>query len=99
MKDDDIVSYDAAEIAPTVTWGINPGQAIFIDEKVPSPEELPERDRATAEEALAHMHLKAGKPIKGVKVDVAFLGNLYQCAVERSDRGGASSKGRKVKAA
>lgn len=72
---DDVVDFDASEIAPTVTWGINPGQAIFIDERVPQLEDLPEKDRAAAEEALTHMHLRAGEPIKGTKVDVAFLGS------------------------
>jgi 3-isopropylmalate/(R)-2-methylmalate dehydratase large subunit len=72
---DDVVNYNAADIAPTVTWGINPGQAIFIHERVPRPEDVPEKDRSTAEEALAHMHLKPGEPIKGTKVDVAFLGS------------------------
>ncbi|MGH8048382.1 MAG: aconitase family protein, partial [Chthoniobacterales bacterium] len=57
---DDLVVYDATDIAPTVTWGINPGQAIFIDEDVPTPSQLPEKDRATAVEALEHMHLKGG---------------------------------------
>jgi len=33
---DDVVSFRAEEIAPTVTWGINPGQAVFINEPVPS---------------------------------------------------------------
>ena len=41
---DDIVTYDALPISrPTVTWGINPGQAIFIDEEVPLAEDLPKR--------------------------------------------------------
>jgi homoaconitase/3-isopropylmalate dehydratase large subunit len=32
---DDVVTFDAADIAPTVTWGIDPGQAVFIHEAVP----------------------------------------------------------------
>jgi 3-isopropylmalate/(R)-2-methylmalate dehydratase large subunit len=72
---DDVVDFVAEDIAPTVTWGINPGQAIFIDEKLPEPDSLPEKDRATAEEAFAHMKLRPGTPIKGTKVDVAFLGS------------------------
>jgi 3-isopropylmalate/(R)-2-methylmalate dehydratase large subunit len=72
---DDIVRYAASDIGPTVTWGINPGQAIFIDEKLPTLAELAEKDRSTAEEAYAHMKLQAGQPIKGTKVDVAFLGS------------------------
>ena len=94
---DDVVAYQAADIAPTVTWGINPGQAIFIDESVPAPEELPEKDRATAEEAIAHMHLKSGNPIKGTKVDVAFLGSCTNGRLSDLTEVARHLKGRKVK--
>jgi len=72
---DDVVKIDAADIAPTVTWGINPGQAIFIDETVPRPEDVPEGERASVLEALTHMKLPPGAPIKGTKIDVAFFGS------------------------
>jgi 3-isopropylmalate/(R)-2-methylmalate dehydratase large subunit len=72
---DDIVDIDGDDIAPTVTWGINPGQAVFIDEKIPSPGDLAAEDRETAEEALAHMGLEAEQPIAGTNVDVAFIGS------------------------
>jgi len=72
---DEVVRIDAADIAPTVTWGINPGQAIFIDEAVPRPEEAPESERASVIEALTHMKLTPGAPIKGTKIDVAFFGS------------------------
>jgi 3-isopropylmalate/(R)-2-methylmalate dehydratase large subunit len=94
---DDVVGYKAADIAPTVTWGINPGQAIFIHESVPAPEELPEKDRATAEEAIAHMRLKAGDPIKGTKVDVAFLGSCTNSRLSDLTEVARHLKGRKVK--
>jgi 3-isopropylmalate/(R)-2-methylmalate dehydratase large subunit len=72
---DDVVNIDASDIAPTVTWGINPGQAIAIDENIPNPSSLNEEDRDTAEEALVHMNLKADTPIIGTKVDVTFIGS------------------------
>lgn len=72
---DDVVNFRAEDIKPTVTWGINPGQAIFIDEKLPLLEELGEYDRATAEEAYDYMKLIPGQAIRGTKVDVAFLGS------------------------
>ena len=72
---DDVVDIDAADIAPTVTWGINPGQAIAIDDEIPQPDSLSLDDRETAEEALIHMDLEAGKPIVGTKVDVTFIGS------------------------
>lgn len=95
-KYDDIISYRAEDIGPTVTWGINPGQAIFIDENVPKPEELPEKDRATAEEALEHMHLKAGQAIKGTKVDVAFLGSCTNGRLSDLTEVARYIKGKKV---
>jgi 3-isopropylmalate/(R)-2-methylmalate dehydratase large subunit len=72
---DKVVDICAEDISPTVTWGINPGQAVFIHEKLPEPDTLPEKDRATAREAFAHMKLSPGQPIKGTKVDVVFLGS------------------------
>ena len=74
-KYDDIKVYRAEDIRPTVTWGITPGQAIFIDEKMPALESLNAADRATAEDAYKHMKLSPSTPIKGTKVDVAFLGS------------------------
>jgi len=95
---DDVVVFNAEDIAPTVTWGINPGQAVFIDETVPTPEELPEKDRATGIEALEHMHLKGGAPIKGTKVDVAFLGSCTNGRLSDLQEVASHIKGRKVNA-
>ena len=72
---DDVVEFDAAEIAPTVTWGINPEQAISVVENVPTLEGSAEKDKALVAEALEYMKLPAGAPIKGTKVDVCFIGS------------------------
>jgi 3-isopropylmalate/(R)-2-methylmalate dehydratase large subunit len=72
---DDVVTFDAAEIAPTVTWGITPGQGIAINEMVPTPEEMAEDERAIAKEAYHYMDLEPGKPLQGTKVDVCFIGS------------------------
>ncbi|MDQ3014315.1 MAG: 3-isopropylmalate dehydratase large subunit, partial [bacterium] len=63
---DDIVELDADSIAPMVTWGITPGQVVGVDQNLP--------DNADPE-ALAFMDFKAGQPIIGTKVDVAFIGS------------------------
>ncbi|MGD1862788.1 MAG: 3-isopropylmalate dehydratase large subunit [Leptolyngbyaceae cyanobacterium] len=72
---DDVIIIDAAEIAPTVTWGITPGQGIGVDECIPNLAELPEGDRAIAEEAYRYMNLQPGAPIQGTPVDVCFIGS------------------------
>jgi 3-isopropylmalate/(R)-2-methylmalate dehydratase large subunit len=71
----DRVSIDGAAIAPTVTWGIHPGHALGVDELLPMPGELPDEERATAEQAYAYMDLKPGEKIAGTPIDVAFIGS------------------------
>jgi 3-isopropylmalate/(R)-2-methylmalate dehydratase large subunit len=73
---DDVVKFDASEIAPTVTWGINPGQAVSIAEDVPRVEDgKTQSEKDSIKEALDYMQLEPGKPIEGVQVNVAFIGS------------------------
>lgn len=73
---DDVVKIDARHIAPTVTWGINPGQAISVKEHVPSPDDAKTpTERASIQEALEYMQLTPSAPIEGVPVNVAFIGS------------------------
>jgi len=72
---DDRVELSAPAIAPTVTWGINPGQSVGVDERIPALESFPVHERAAVEEALAFMDLRGGQPIRGTKIDVAFIGS------------------------
>jgi 3-isopropylmalate/(R)-2-methylmalate dehydratase large subunit len=72
---DDEVEIDAATIRPRVTWGINPGQSVFVDEPLPVPEALSPADRASVAEALEFMEFRGGEPIKGTRIDVAFVGS------------------------
>jgi 3-isopropylmalate/(R)-2-methylmalate dehydratase large subunit len=71
----DRVELDGARIAPTVTYGITPGQSVGVDERIPHPSEVPDEERAGVEEALAFMDLKPGEPIAGTRIDVAFIGS------------------------
>jgi 3-isopropylmalate/(R)-2-methylmalate dehydratase large subunit len=72
---DDEVEIDGGAIRPTVTWGINPGQSVYVDEALPSPAAAPMGERASIEEALGFMGLHPGRPIAGTKIDVAFVGS------------------------
>jgi 3-isopropylmalate/(R)-2-methylmalate dehydratase large subunit len=73
---DDVVTIRGEDIPPTVTWGINPGQAVGIDGCIPDPSKSATVDeKASIEEALAYMKLSPGAPINGTKIDVAFLGS------------------------
>lgn len=73
---DDVVNIRAEDIAPTVTWGVSPDQAISVEESVPKPEDSKTAtQRQSTEEALSYMKLEPGAPIKGTKIDVAFVGS------------------------
>lgn len=72
---DDTIHLDGGRIAPTVTWGINPGQAIGVDEKLPRPETFPADEREVAEDAYAYMGFAPGAPVRGTRIDVAFIGS------------------------
>jgi 3-isopropylmalate/(R)-2-methylmalate dehydratase large subunit len=72
---DDEVVIDGSEIRPTVTWGINPGQSVYVDERLPATGERDATDDAAISEALDFMGFRAGDPIAGTRIDVAFVGS------------------------
>ena len=90
---DDEVRFDAAAIAPTVTWGITPGQGIGVDETIPSLEQTPEEDQALAQEAYRYMDLNPGQAIAGVPVDVCFIGSCTNGRLSDLEAAAAVAKG------
>ena len=73
---DDEVVIDGSAIAPRVTWGINPGQSVSVEESIPDPTKMmSSKDAAETSEALEFMGFTAGAPIAGTKIDVAFVGS------------------------
>ncbi len=93
---DDAVVLDTAEIAPTVTWGITPGQGIAVDEAVPTLETLPEAEQPIAVEAYRYMDLAPGTPIQGTKVDVCFIGSCTNGRIGDLREAAKFAKGRQV---
>ncbi len=73
---DDVVIIPAEEIEPTVTWGISPDMNIGISGSVPAPDDARDAESRKAYiTALEYMKLTPGQPIKGLPVDVAFIGS------------------------
>jgi 3-isopropylmalate/(R)-2-methylmalate dehydratase large subunit len=71
----DQVELDGRAVPPTVTFGINPGQSVGIDEAIPVLDAVPADERPGLEEALAYMELRPGQKIAGAPIDVAFIGS------------------------
>lgn len=93
---DDVVTIDAADIEPTVTWGINPGQSVGVSEVIPPPEEFSAEEQAGAAEALKFMDLKPNQPVKGIKIDVAFIGSCTNSRLSDLREAAEVVKGRHV---
>ena len=93
---DDEVVFNASAIAPTVTWGITPGQGLGIDESIPMPESLEVGERPMAEEAYRYMDLQPGTPIAGVPVDVCFIGSCTNGRLSDLRAAAAVARGRQV---
>jgi 3-isopropylmalate/(R)-2-methylmalate dehydratase large subunit len=73
----------AGDVAPTVTWGTSPQDALPITAAVPDPAAIADPDRRrTVERALAYMGLAPGVPLSDVRVDRAFIGS---CTNSRLD--------------
>jgi 3-isopropylmalate/(R)-2-methylmalate dehydratase large subunit len=73
---DRVITLDATQLAPMITYGTNPGMGMAIDARVPLPDALPEpAQRLALEKALRYMGLQPGQTLLGQPLDVAFLGS------------------------
>ncbi|MGY6156330.1 3-isopropylmalate dehydratase large subunit [Paraburkholderia graminis] len=75
--------FDAGDIAPFVTWGTSPDQAVAIDQPIPAEaaQATPEA-AASLRRALDYMGLAAGRPIAGTRVDRVFIGSCTNGRIE-----------------
>jgi len=80
---DRVEIFDAADIAPQVTWGTNPGQVIRIDSTVPTPEDASDAgEKKSIQAALDYMGLTSGTPMAEVSVDRVFIGSCTNSRIE-----------------
>jgi len=88
---------DAADIAPQVTWGTNPGMVTDVTGRVPDPADMDTTDdKRAAEHALAYMDLQPGTPITDIPVDRVFIGSCTNSRISDLRAAAEVAKGRKV---
>jgi len=94
---DRVEIFDAAKIAPQVTWGTNPGQVIGVDAKVPNPADFDDAaDQQSAQLAIEYMKLKPGRPIEDIEIDRVFIGSCTNSRIEDLREAATFVDGKKV---
>jgi 3-isopropylmalate/(R)-2-methylmalate dehydratase large subunit len=93
---DDQITFDGNLIEPTVTWGINPAQSVGINELLPALAAFTPDDQKGVRDAFEYMDLKEQQPIRGVKIDVAFIGSCTNGRISDLREAAAIAKGRHV---
>ena len=96
-KFDKEITLNADELSPFVTWGTNPGQGVPLNASVPIPSEIEdEQERVAAQNALTYMDLKAGTPMKAIKIDTVFLGSCTNGRIEDLRSAAEIIKGKRI---
>lgn len=89
--------FDAAAVAPTVTWGTSPEHAIPVDGAIPRVDDTADAaQREAIGAALDYMGLQPGTPIAGTPVDWVFIGSCANSRLSDLRAAAAVANGRRV---
>ena len=92
------VTIDCSDLEPQVTWGISPQQVTSIGGRVPDPSDAADAEgRTLAERALGYMRLEPGTPLRGLPIDVAYIGSCTNARLSDLRAAADVLRGKKVK--
>jgi 3-isopropylmalate/(R)-2-methylmalate dehydratase large subunit len=94
-----VVTLNAADISPMVTWGTSPEAVAGIDDVVPDPATIADPvKREAAERMLSYMALRPGQKLNELSVDVVFIGSCTNSRIEDMRAAAKVAQGRHVAA-
>lgn len=79
---DKVITYNAADIEPMITYGTNPGMGIGISKTIPALADVEEREKPSFQKSLNYMGLQPGTQLLGKKIDYVFIGSCTNSRIE-----------------
>lgn len=79
---DKVLTFNAADIEPMITYGTNPGMGMCISEKVPATTSQPASEQVSYQKALAYMGIEDSASLIGKPIDYVFIGSCTNSRME-----------------
>jgi 3-isopropylmalate/(R)-2-methylmalate dehydratase large subunit len=79
---DKVLTFDAADIEPMITYGTNPGMGMGISQHIPTTSSQAVSEQPSFEKALNYMGVDADATLLGKEIDYVFIGSCTNSRME-----------------